>query len=63
MLEALGVAGGGVGAETAAGAAVAVSAAAVAMQWVLKDGLGEVGKLYVSRYFSHFFDSRPKSAL
>jgi hypothetical protein len=68
MLDALGVAGGASGGAASGGAegavvgtAVAVSAAAVAMQWVLKDGLGELGKLYVSRYYSHQFDSRPKT--
>ena len=49
MLDSLGVGG----AQAAAGA--------VAIQWVLKDGLGEFGKLFINQYFAKYFDSRPKT--
>lgn len=44
----------GVGAAQAA-------AGAVAIQWVLKDGFGEVGKLIFTRVFAKSFDTRPKT--
>ncbi|EKM57809.1 uncharacterized protein PHACADRAFT_251666 [Phanerochaete carnosa HHB-10118-sp] len=34
---------------------------AVAVQWVIKDGAGEVAKLWVIRRFSPYFDSHPKT--
>ncbi|KAJ3213676.1 hypothetical protein HDU67_002597 [Dinochytrium kinnereticum] len=34
---------------------------AVAIQWVLKDGLGEIGKLFFIQKFSGSFDSHPKT--
>ncbi|TPX33831.1 hypothetical protein SmJEL517_g03320 [Synchytrium microbalum] len=44
----------GVGAPAAAGGAVAI-------QWVLKDGFGEIGKLFFIQRFAKSFDSHPKS--
>ncbi|KAI0685972.1 vitamin B6 photo-protection and homoeostasis-domain-containing protein [Cytidiella melzeri] len=34
---------------------------AVAVQWIIKDGAGEVAKLFFIRRFSPFFDSHPKT--
>jgi len=34
---------------------------AVAVQWIIKDGAGEVAKLFFIRQFSPYFDSHPKS--
>ncbi|KAJ3222468.1 hypothetical protein HK099_002274 [Clydaea vesicula] len=34
---------------------------AVAIQWVLKDGFGEIGKLFFIQQFSKNFDSHPKT--
>ncbi|TPX50491.1 hypothetical protein SeLEV6574_g00864 [Synchytrium endobioticum] len=44
----------GVGAPAAAGGAVAI-------QWVLKDGFGEIGKLFFIQRYAKSFDSHPKS--
>ncbi|CAG8742580.1 19395_t:CDS:2, partial [Racocetra persica] len=37
------------------------AAGAVAIQWVLKDGFGEIGKLFFIKRFAYSFDSHPKS--
>lgn len=37
------------------------SAGAVAIQWVLKDGIAEIGKLLFIQKFARSFDSHPKS--
>lgn len=50
MLEALGVSN-----------KAATVAGAVAIQWVLKDGIAEVGKLFFIRQYAQSFDSHPKS--
>ncbi|KAH9856628.1 DUF647-domain-containing protein [Lenzites betulinus] len=34
---------------------------AVAVQWIIKDGAGEVAKLFFIRHFSPYFDSHPKT--
>nr|CAG8569294.1 15749_t:CDS:10 [Entrophospora candida] len=34
---------------------------AVAIQWVLKDGFGEIGKLFFIKRFAYSFDSHPKT--
>ena len=34
---------------------------AVAVQWIIKDGAGEIAKLFFIRRFSPFFDSHPKT--
>ncbi|KAI8980080.1 DUF647-domain-containing protein [Trametes punicea] len=34
---------------------------AVAIQWIIKDGAGEVAKLFFIRHFSPYFDSHPKA--
>ncbi|KAI9061069.1 DUF647-domain-containing protein [Trametes sanguinea] len=34
---------------------------AVAVQWIIKDGAGEVAKLFFIRHFSPYFDSHPKA--
>ncbi|TBU33480.1 vitamin B6 photo-protection and homoeostasis-domain-containing protein [Dichomitus squalens] len=34
---------------------------AVAVQWIIKDGAGEVAKLFFIRHFSTYFDSHPKT--
>jgi hypothetical protein len=34
---------------------------AVAIQWVLKDGIGEVGKLFFIKRYASSFDSHPKT--
>ena len=34
---------------------------AVAVQWIIKDGAGEVAKLFFIRRFSPYFDSHPKT--
>ncbi|ORY97560.1 vitamin B6 photo-protection and homoeostasis-domain-containing protein [Syncephalastrum racemosum] len=34
---------------------------AVAIQWVLKDGIGELGKLFFIKRFASSFDSHPKT--
>lgn len=34
---------------------------AVAVQWIIKDGAGEVAKLFFIRKFSPYFDSHPKT--
>lgn len=39
----------------------AALAGAVAIQWVLKDGLGELGKLFFIKRFAYSFDSHPKT--
>ncbi|KAI9312506.1 vitamin B6 photo-protection and homoeostasis-domain-containing protein [Dichotomocladium elegans] len=44
----------GLGAAEAAGGAVAI-------QWVLKDGIGEFGKLFFIKQFASSFDSHPKT--
>jgi hypothetical protein len=44
----------GLGEAEAAGGAVAI-------QWVLKDGIGEVGKLFFIKRFASSFDSHPKT--
>ncbi|ORZ10783.1 vitamin B6 photo-protection and homoeostasis-domain-containing protein [Absidia repens] len=44
----------GLGAAEAAGGAVAI-------QWVLKDGIGEVGKLFFIKRYASSFDSHPKT--
>ncbi|KAI9268073.1 vitamin B6 photo-protection and homoeostasis-domain-containing protein [Phascolomyces articulosus] len=44
----------GLGAAEATGGAVAI-------QWVLKDGIGEFGKLFFIKQFASSFDSHPKS--
>lgn len=51
MLESLGV----------ASSAVATGGGAVAIQWVLKDGIGEIGKLFLIQRFARSFDSHPKT--
>jgi hypothetical protein len=55
MLTSLGV--GGSGAENA----VAAAGGAVAVHWILKDGLGEIGKLVFIQRFASQFDSRVKT--
>eukprot|EP00743_Colponemidia_sp_Colp-15_P010498 GILK01011567.1.p1 GENE.GILK01011567.1~~GILK01011567.1.p1 ORF type:complete len:508 (+),score=60.23 GILK01011567.1:81-1526(+) len=37
------------------------TAVAVAIQWVLKDGFGEIGKLFFTKKFASSFDSHPKT--
>ncbi|CAG8458108.1 14465_t:CDS:10 [Acaulospora morrowiae] len=37
------------------------AAGAVAIQWVLKDGFGEIGKLFFIKRFAYSFDSHPKT--
>ncbi|KAI9189519.1 hypothetical protein H9P43_000952 [Blastocladiella emersonii ATCC 22665] len=54
LLTALGVGAGASAGAQAAGAA----GTAVAVQWILKDGLGEVGKLVLIQQFASQFDSR-----
>lgn len=49
MLESLGLSAG------------AATAGAVAIQWVLKDGIAEVGKLMFIKKYARSFDSHPKS--
>ncbi|KAI9027317.1 vitamin B6 photo-protection and homoeostasis-domain-containing protein [Phycomyces nitens] len=44
----------GLGTMEAAGGAVAI-------QWVLKDGIGEVGKLFFIKRYASSFDSHPKT--
>ncbi|TPX58457.1 hypothetical protein PhCBS80983_g03140 [Powellomyces hirtus] len=44
----------GVGSTAAAGGAVAI-------QWILKDGIGEIGKLFFIERFARSFDSHPKT--
>jgi hypothetical protein len=44
----------GLGEAEAAGGAVAI-------QWVLKDGIGEIGKLFFIKRFASSFDSHPKT--
>ncbi|KAJ3183032.1 hypothetical protein HDU87_007454 [Geranomyces variabilis] len=44
----------GVGSTAAAGGAVAI-------QWILKDGIGEIGKLFFIQRFARSFDSHPKT--
>lgn len=39
----------------------AAAGGAVAVQWVLKDGIGEIGKLFFIQRFAHSFDSHPKT--
>ncbi|TPX56246.1 hypothetical protein SpCBS45565_g08445 [Spizellomyces sp. 'palustris'] len=39
----------------------AATTGAVAIQWVLKDGIGEIGKLFFIQRFSRSFDSHPKT--
>ncbi|KAI9094410.1 vitamin B6 photo-protection and homoeostasis-domain-containing protein [Phlyctochytrium arcticum] len=39
----------------------AATAGAVGIQWVLKDGLGEIGKLFFIQRFAASFDSHPKT--
>ncbi|KAI8915561.1 vitamin B6 photo-protection and homoeostasis-domain-containing protein [Gorgonomyces haynaldii] len=39
----------------------AMAGTAVAIQWALKDGLGEMGKLLIIRRFAHNFDTWPKT--
>ncbi|KAJ3100176.1 hypothetical protein HDU97_002457 [Phlyctochytrium planicorne] len=51
MLESLGV-------STSPAAA---GGTAVAIQWVMKDGLGEIGKLFFIQRFARSFDSHPKT--
>ncbi|KAH9945013.1 vitamin B6 photo-protection and homoeostasis-domain-containing protein [Epithele typhae] len=34
---------------------------AVAVQWIIKDGAGEIAKLFFIRHFSPYFDSHPKA--
>ena len=34
---------------------------AVAVQWIIKDGAGEIAKLFFIRRFSPYFDSHPKT--
>ena len=34
---------------------------AIAVQWIIKDGAGEIAKLFFIRRFSPFFDSHPKT--
>ncbi|RUP06734.1 vitamin B6 photo-protection and homoeostasis-domain-containing protein, partial [Jimgerdemannia flammicorona] len=41
--------------------AVEATGGAVAIQWVLKDGFGEIGKLFFIKRFSSSFDSHPKT--
>ncbi|KAI9017313.1 vitamin B6 photo-protection and homoeostasis-domain-containing protein [Gaertneriomyces semiglobifer] len=50
MLESIGV-----------GSTAAAAGTAVAVQWVLKDGIGEVGKLFFIQQFARSFDSHPKT--
>jgi Vitamin B6 photo-protection and homoeostasis len=40
---------------------VATGSASVAINWVLKDGIGEIGKLIMIQQSSHLFDSYPKT--
>ncbi|KAL7751020.1 hypothetical protein RI367_003600 [Sorochytrium milnesiophthora] len=49
MLESVGVAG------------AAAAGGAVAILWVLKDGIGEVGKLFFIKHFASQFDARVKT--
>ncbi|TPX31976.1 hypothetical protein SmJEL517_g04819 [Synchytrium microbalum] len=41
--------------------ASAAAGGAVAIEWVLKDGFGEIGKLFFIQRFAKSFDSHPKS--
>lgn len=41
--------------------AVEATGGAVAIQWVLKDGIGEVGKLFFIKRYASSFDSHPKT--
>ncbi|KAI8852148.1 vitamin B6 photo-protection and homoeostasis-domain-containing protein [Chytridium lagenaria] len=41
--------------------AASATGTAVAIQWVLKDGLGEIGKLFLIQRFAGSFDSHPKT--
>jgi hypothetical protein len=41
--------------------AVSTAGGAVAIKWVVKDGLANFAKLGFTKYFSHMFDFRPKS--
>ena len=34
---------------------------AVAVQWIIKDGAGEIAKLFFIRQYSPYFDSHPKT--
>lgn len=34
---------------------------AIAIQWVLKDGIGEMGKLFFIKRYASSFDSHPKT--
>jgi hypothetical protein len=38
------------------------TSAAVAIEWVLTDGMGELGKLFIIQQYAHLFDSHPKSS-
>lgn len=53
MLQAIGVGADGDSASGSIGGAVAIS-------WMAKDLLGEVGKLFFTERYSHTFDTRPK---
>ncbi|KAI7898606.1 vitamin B6 photo-protection and homoeostasis-domain-containing protein [Cokeromyces recurvatus] len=41
--------------------AVEATGGAVAIQWVLKDGIGEIGKLFFIKRYASSFDSHPKT--
>ncbi|KAI8824199.1 vitamin B6 photo-protection and homoeostasis-domain-containing protein [Fimicolochytrium jonesii] len=43
------------------GSTAAAAGTAVAVQWVLKDGIGEIGKLFFIQRFARSFDSHPKT--
>jgi hypothetical protein len=40
---------------------VEATGGAVAIQWVLKDGIGEFGKLFFIKRYASSFDSHPKT--
>ncbi|KAI9243411.1 vitamin B6 photo-protection and homoeostasis-domain-containing protein [Sporodiniella umbellata] len=40
---------------------VEATGGAVAIQWVLKDGIGEIGKLFFIKKYASSFDSHPKT--
>ncbi|EIE85406.1 hypothetical protein RO3G_10116 [Rhizopus delemar RA 99-880] len=40
---------------------VEATGGAVAIQWVLKDGIGEIGKLFFIKKYASTFDSHPKT--
>jgi hypothetical protein len=40
----------------------ATGGAAVAIEWTITDGFGEIGKLFIIQQYAHLFDSHPKSA-